>query len=100
MTELRTLVEDIESEVEMAEHYYESALLYKDINMEFARKFVDIAKQEINHAMILHEMAITCVRKAEEKGLVPTDYMKSRWEDAHVKMIDKVKELEYKLSRL
>lgn len=100
MSELRALVEDMEAEIDMAKHYYKCALFYKDISMEFARKFVDIAKQEINHANILHEMAIVCVKKIEEKGKEATEYMKERWNDAHVEMVDELKELEYKLSRI
>lgn len=100
MTEIRLLVEDMSKEVEMAKHYYELALFYKDFNMEFARKYVEIAKQEINHSNMLHEMAVTCIKKAEEKGKEATDYMKQKWNEAHVEFVDEMKELEYKLSRI
>lgn len=100
MSELRIMVEDMSKGIEMARHYYESALFYKDVNMDFARKFADMAKQQINNVTALHEMAVSCIKKAEEKGAEATEHMKQKWHEAHVDMMDEIRELEYKIGRI
>ena len=99
MYKIRMLCEDMKSEIKMAKHYYESALYTKDINPDQFRKFAEIARQELNHAIILHDMALYEVNKAKDAGKTPTDEMMTTWEKIHVEYVDEVKTLEYKLSK-
>lgn len=100
MYKIRMLCEDMKNEINMTKHYYESALYAKDLNPDQYRKFIEIAKQELNHAMILHDMALYEVNKAKDAGKTPTDDMKETWERMHVEYVDEVKTLEYKLSKI
>lgn len=100
MYKIRMLAEDMKTEIKTAEHYYESALYCKDINPDQSRKFAEIAKQELSHAMIFHDMALYEVNKAKDEGKEPTEEMKKAWEKVHVDCVSHVRELEYKLSRL
>lgn len=100
MYKIRMLADDMKTEIKTAEHYYESALYCKDINSDQARKFADMARQELAHAVILHDMTLYEVNKAKDEGKEPTEEMKKAWDCMHVEYIDKVRTLEYKLGRL
>ena len=62
--------------------------------------FAKIAKQELSHAMIFHDMALAEVNKAKDAGKEPTEEMQKVWDCMHVEYVDKVQTLEYKLGRL
>lgn len=100
MKEIMDFVYQMKEEIEDAECYYKEALYYKDNNNEYSRRYADLAKQELNHAMILHDMAVTKINEVEEKGIKASAGMKEMWNKAHVEWIAKMKEIEYAINRL
>lgn len=97
MKAIMDFVEEMDEEIEGAENYYKCALYYKDVNSDYSRKYVEMARQELVHAMNLHEMAVNEISKIKEE---PTLAMKNAWDEAHVDYVAKVRELEYMLSRI
>lgn len=96
---IKDMVYEMEEELEKAKWYYEDALALKETHPEFARKYIEIAKQELNHLAIIHDMVVAYVNKLKSEGKEMTDYMKIEYEKAHIKLIDEKMELDYKINR-
>ena len=96
---IKDMVYEMEDELEKAKWYYEDALSLKEIHPEFSRKYIEIAKQELNHMAIIHDMVVSYAGKMKSEGKEATEYMKKIYEKAHIDLIEEKMELEYKINR-
>lgn len=91
------MAKEIWCELEYAERYADKALILKDEMPDISKKYAEIAKEELGHADMIHEMALSLAKKSEGKA---TEAMAAYWKDAHETFIKKREELSYRLSKM
>lgn len=91
------MAREIACELEYSEKYADKAMILKDEVPDISRKYAEIAKEELNHADMIHEMAVSLAKKAEGKA---TEAMAAYWKDTHESFIKKRDELSYRLSKM
>lgn len=86
---IKHLVEDIEEELEGAEHYAKLATKYKDDDKALADVYAKLAEVELDHVNALHAQVVRIIKewKATSAKEVPTA-MQAVWDWEHEKMID------------
>lgn len=93
MKVIKHLVKDIREELEDAEKYAKAAMHYKDHDMELARAFHDLARQELAHSEILHTQAVREINAKRAEGVEPPTAMQAVWDWEHEKMIEETAEI-------
>ena len=66
MEKLKELLSEVWDEYEGASKYLHMAAKVRDDDVSAANIYTDLAKQEMNHAQILYDMAERCVQKHAE----------------------------------
>lgn len=90
MTIIKRYVENIEEELEGAQHYAEKYVESKARGeLQYANQFKEMANDELKHAMYIHEHAVKEVAEISKVYTPPVD-MLDKWEHAHKKYIEKV----------
>ena len=98
MKRIKKLVKMIDEELCSAEHYAEKSIEYKiDGSEDLSRKFSKMASEELEHAMVLHEVAVKEIDKASQYVSVPAE-MREKWEISHQEYIDKVAKIKSYIS--
>lgn len=89
MKVIKCLVEDIQEELEGAEHYAKKATEYKDDDRELADVYAKLANIELDHVNALHGQVVRIIKewKATSGETVPTA-MQAVWDWEHGKMVD------------
>lgn len=82
------LTDWIEEEIEGAENYAEKYLEYKVKGNQWAGKFKQMAGDELQHAMVIHDLAKQEVEKVRAV-YTPPEEMLEKWEKCHQKMAKK-----------
>lgn len=98
MKSIKFLSERISEELEDAETYAKSALYNKHLDTEMSRMFAELARQELNHADILHSHAVRLIKAERDKGIEAPASMQAVWDWQHEKMIDHIAKIKALLS--
>lgn len=90
MKVIKCLVEDIEEELESAEHYAKKATEHKDDDRELADVYAKLANVELDHVNALHGQVVRIIKewKATIGQEVPAA-MQAVWDYEHERSIDK-----------
>lgn len=90
MKVIKHLVEDIEEELEGAEHYAKLATQYKDEDRELADVYAKLANVELDHVNALHGQVVRIIKDWKAKsGEEPPAAMAAVWDYEHQRAIDK-----------
>ena len=86
---IKHLVEDIQEELEGAEHYAKLATQYKDEDRELADTYAKLAGVELDHVNALHGQVVRIIKawKATSGKETPAA-MQAVWDWEHGKMVD------------
>lgn len=86
---IKHLVEDIEEELEGAEHYAKLAIQYKEDDRELADVYAKLANVELDHVNALHGQVVRIIKeyKATTGKETPAP-MQAVWDWEHEKMVD------------
>lgn len=89
MRRIKELVERIDDELESAEEYAEKYIEYKaDGDNAMASKFEQMAEQEMNHADMMHSVAVKEIEKVSAVYNAPAD-MREKWDKSHTEYIQR-----------
>lgn len=89
MKVIKNLVEDIEEELEGAEHYAKKATQYKDENRELADVYAKLANVELDHVNAIHGQVVRMIKEYKAGGNEPPAAMAAVWEYEHERATDK-----------
>jgi len=90
MTYIKHLVDDICEEVESAKEYAEKYVEMKAKNdISWANRFKEMANDELNHGMYLHEYVTQEIEKLR-KVYTPPQEMLDMWDKTHIEYVEKV----------
>lgn len=86
---IKHLVEDIQEELEGAEHYAKLATQYKEDDRTLADTYAKLANVELDHVNALHEQVVRIIKewKATSGKETPAP-MQAVWDWEHEKMVD------------
>lgn len=90
MNKIKKYVEDINEELRDAQEYIEKALWFKakgDQN-RYA-KYKDMSAQELNHATVLHDMAVQDIEALDAAFPEVPDKMVEQWNKSHAEYVEK-----------
>lgn len=89
MKVIKCLVEDIQEELEGAEHYAKLATQYKEDDRELAGVYAKLAGVELDHVNALHGQVVRIIKawKAETGKETPAP-MQAVWDWEHARMVD------------
>lgn len=85
---IKNLVEDIEEELEGAEHYAKLATQHKDEDRELADVYAKLANVELEHVEALHGQAVRMIKARKASGVETPAPMQAVWDWEHGKMVD------------
>lgn len=89
MKMIKDLVDKIDDELCGAKDYAEKYVEYKvKGEMSWANKFKDMASQELNHAMIIHDLAVKNIEEVSRVVKAPQK-MRDAWDKAHVDYVER-----------
>lgn len=86
---IKHLVEDIEEELEGAEHYAKLATQYKDEDRELADTYAKLANVELEHVDALHGQAVRMIKAQKAAGVETPAPMQAVWDYEHERFTDK-----------
>jgi rubrerythrin len=89
---IKCLAKQMCGEIESVKKYAINALEYRKSDPELAKLYHELAEIEYDHANRLHEQAVQKIKEIEETGTSIPSFMKSKWDEAHGKMIAKAEE--------
>lgn len=93
MKVIKNLVEDIQEELEGAEHYAKLATQYKDEDRVLADNYAKLAEIELGHVNSLHEQAVRIIKAYRSAGNEPPEAMQAIWDWEHKKQIEWVSKI-------
>lgn len=90
MKKIKLLVEDINEELEAAEHYAKKATEYKDDDRELADVYAKKSSDELGHVDAFHGQVVRIIKEWKTKsGEEPPAAMTAVWDYEHQRSIDK-----------
>lgn len=89
MKEIAMIADDINEELQGAEHYAKLATQYKLTNKPLAETCATMATQELNHVDMLHTQVAAMIKEVRAKETPPAGMM-DVWNYMHEKHIDMV----------
>ena len=93
MKVIKNLVEDIQEELEGAEHYAKLATQYKDEDRVLADNYAKLSEIELGHVNSLHEQAVRIIKAYRSAGNEPPESMQAIWDWEHKKQIEWVSKI-------
>lgn len=86
---IKDMIDGIDDELCGAKDYAEKYLYEKAVdNPKFAKYYLDMANDEIRHAMHLHEIVVSEIEKLR-KVYTPPQEMLDMWEKSHKEYVEK-----------
>lgn len=89
MKMIQLLMERIDEELQDAHEYVKLALEYESEEPEAAALFARLSDEEMTHAKLLHELAVSCIDRLRKRGGVVPESMAAVYEYLHKKQIEK-----------
>lgn len=97
MKRIKELVDTINEEIEGARNYAMEYIEYRaNGDATTARKLHDMAEDELRHAAVIHDIAVTEIDKLR-RTITPPEDMEEKWRSCHKKYIEKVAEIKVML---
>lgn len=87
---IKEIVENINDEIEGAEHYAMLGTKYKDDDKILADNYVKMAEAELTHVNSLHDQVVRIIKAWQAKGNETPPAMAAVYEYTHQNQIDKV----------
>jgi hypothetical protein len=87
-------------ELDDAESYEDEAALVLLEYPDLAKRYLDLASQELSHAMYLHEAAVSIIDAKTKAGVTVPQGMMDVWNNRHQKFIKRYNRLKYSLSQM
>lgn len=97
MKQIKNIVELINEEIHDANKYYIEIL--KTDDRKCKEIFSYIGLQELDHAMKLHDMAVTLIKEQKSKNVPIPPGMEDIWEFEHKSIIEETTDLRSKLTK-
>jgi ferritin len=98
MRSIKKYVDHINEEIEGAKEYAENYIEWKARgNIQRANSYRDMAQDELNHAMNIHEFAVKDIEELK-KVYTPPIAMLEKWEHEHKRFIEEVAHVKQILS--
>jgi F0F1-type ATP synthase membrane subunit b/b' len=94
---IKALVEKIKDELDDAEEYEDKAELVYLEYPDLTKKFQELARQELAHAMYLHDAAVELIEAKKKSGVVIPQGMLDIWNAEHAVMMKRYKNLKFNL---
>lgn len=89
MTRIKLLVDTLKDELHSAKDYAEEYLTFKaDDNMTWAKRYLEMANDELKHADYIHERVVAEIEELRET-YTPPQNMLDKWNEDHKKYIEK-----------
>lgn len=85
---IKCVVKNIEEELGDAEKYAKLAIEFKDAYPELSETFINLSKQEVNHANMLHSGIERVIKNLKAEGKEAPAAMQVVYDWEHEKMID------------
>ena len=99
MTKIKKLIAHLDDESEGAKEYAEKSLEYKALgNSDRYTKYRQMANDELNHAMIIHEIAVQDIEALKAVYPQIPNEMMDKWETAHKVYVERVAWIKQMLS--
>lgn len=89
MKQIKMLVEDIQMELEGAEHCAKIATQYKDTDRTLADTYAKMAEGKLSNVNSYHEQAVRMIKEQQAKGAQVPEGMQAVWDWEHEKQMDK-----------
>lgn len=84
------LIDNMNNEIDLAKVYAQNYLMYNaDGDKEWADNFRTMARESVNHADRIHELAVITINKLS-KYYTPPEEMTRVWKKQHERYIDTV----------
>lgn len=92
MSRVHHFISEIRNEISSAKEYAEMYVIYKNTNATWARRYKEMAEQELIHARYFHDMAIEFVNtlswiSEDDKDALEKTYAKRAEDEAIIKMM-------------
>lgn len=87
---IKEIVENINDEIEGAEHYATLGTKYKDDDKILADNYVKMAEAELTHVNSLHDQVVRIIKAWQAKGNETPPAMAAIWDWQHGMQVDKV----------
>lgn len=104
MKEIKLLVSQIDDELSDVKKYIKSATAYKGINDNMFSLYVKLAKAEMEHALMIHDIAVSEIEKQrrvmDQQGKEIPAYMLETWQEEHAEYIEETGRYKYELEIL
>ena len=89
MTKIKNLADEIMDELDSAKEYAEEHLMCKAKgNDEWAKRYYEMAEDELKHANYLHDKVVEDIEELRETYTPPQD-MLDKWDSDHKKYVEK-----------
>lgn len=88
MKAIKHIIENIQEELEGAEHYAKLATQYKDTDKSLADTYVRLAEVELGHVNSLHDQAVRMIKEYKMSGKESPVSMQAVWDWEHKKAVD------------
>lgn len=98
MKEIKLLAHQIRDELDVAEEYAMCAVKLKADHPTDSSAYVEMAKDELDHADKLHKMAVRAIDKAIKDGATASPAMTAVWDWEHENLLDRVAKVKTMLS--
>lgn len=85
---IKCLAKKIEEEMHDAEEYAKLAVMYRSEYPEVSDVFLNLSRQEVSHANMLHIQAERMIKEYRDKGGETPPAMQAVYDWEHEKMID------------
>lgn len=97
MIDIMRLCKEIREELEGAENYAQMFQKFKDGNLAYAKKYCEMAEDELKHSEYLHSFVISRLKELRNKG-VESEFLAEFWDDENRNYIDKIAKIRMILS--
>lgn len=85
---IKHLIEDMNEEMEGAEHYAKKALEYKEDDRDLADLYAKLSTVEKGHADLIHEQIVRKIKAKNAEGVTTPAPMQAVYDWEHEKAID------------
>lgn len=89
MKKIRELVEAISEELNDAEKYATKAIAYKEEDSQLGDMYINLARQELDHASAEHRQAVRLIENYRNSGKTVPEAMQAVWDWQHEQAIEK-----------
>lgn len=87
---IKSIIEQLDEEIEGAKEYAEKYVEYKAKgNLQRGNKYKEMANDELKHCNYIHEMAVQEIEELKKVYTAPA-HMQEKWEAAHKDYVEKV----------